>query len=293
MTRILEQIAELTDTGQKLSDVRGFAELYELVFDLAGQIFKNDTSLLLLKNPKKSTLAIAAGRGYTDEELKRLRVETERGNIGHVFKIGKPSLRFDLSIIALVQVAALTYGVWVVQNERPAAIVFADDRFHPIPYYQLVEAGYKSDELDKFGDDLPVRIFVELPPETEPEARTQLFLEVYQSKVPLFLTGKLYRKLDDKAKSEIARQSIDVPAYLQEKQFTEGGLTNQRAELQQIYDDFIAGADKPASEYLFLALYARHCKCILVAEKSNLDFITVLDIPPPWVTRTELKVSHD
>lgn len=41
----------------------------------------------------------------------------------------KPSLTFDLSVIALLQICALSYGIHTVFVGRPAFIVFAKDRF--------------------------------------------------------------------------------------------------------------------------------------------------------------------
>ncbi len=46
-----------------------------------------------------------------------------------IFVPGKRGLAFDLTMIALVQAAALTYGVWVLYQARPAYIVFVKDRF--------------------------------------------------------------------------------------------------------------------------------------------------------------------
>jgi hypothetical protein len=49
-----------------------------------------------------------------------------------VFKVGKKSLRFDLSVIALLQVAFLGYGLYTVQIARPAFVVFIKDRFESV-----------------------------------------------------------------------------------------------------------------------------------------------------------------
>jgi hypothetical protein len=46
-----------------------------------------------------------------------------------VFKAGKKSLPFDLSVIAVLQAAALVYGISVVARARPVYIVGAVDRF--------------------------------------------------------------------------------------------------------------------------------------------------------------------
>lgn len=47
-----------------------------------------------------------------------------------VFRHGKPGLRFDLAIIGVLQVAALTYGMSVVLRTRPVFLVGAVDRFN-------------------------------------------------------------------------------------------------------------------------------------------------------------------
>jgi hypothetical protein len=46
-----------------------------------------------------------------------------------VFRPGKWGLRFDMVTIALLQVAALGYGLWSISLARPAYVVFVKDRF--------------------------------------------------------------------------------------------------------------------------------------------------------------------
>ncbi len=47
-----------------------------------------------------------------------------------VFKLGKPSLKFDLSVIALLQICALSFGLYTIWQSRPVFMVAADDRFY-------------------------------------------------------------------------------------------------------------------------------------------------------------------
>lgn len=46
-----------------------------------------------------------------------------------VYKVGKKTLRMDLTIIVILQLAALSYGVWTMAQARPAWIVFSGNRF--------------------------------------------------------------------------------------------------------------------------------------------------------------------
>ncbi|MGR9088411.1 MAG: TfpX/TfpZ family type IV pilin accessory protein [Gammaproteobacteria bacterium] len=46
-----------------------------------------------------------------------------------IYKPGKPSLKFDLTVIALLQLSALLYGMATMFQGRPAFIVYTADRF--------------------------------------------------------------------------------------------------------------------------------------------------------------------
>lgn len=50
-----------------------------------------------------------------------------------VFKPGKPSLKFDMSVIVLVQLVALLCGATIIYQQRPTFTVFGMDRFSSIP----------------------------------------------------------------------------------------------------------------------------------------------------------------
>ena len=56
-----------------------------------------------------------------------------------VFKPGKRGLKFDLAVIAIVQVAALAYGTHVLYEARPVWTVFDGDRFDLVRANQVQE----------------------------------------------------------------------------------------------------------------------------------------------------------
>ena len=57
-----------------------------------------------------------------------------------IYVPGKRGLAFDLVVIALLQIAALSYGVWVLYESRPAWIVFVKDRFELVRANHVLEA---------------------------------------------------------------------------------------------------------------------------------------------------------
>jgi len=49
-----------------------------------------------------------------------------------VFNPFKSSIKFDLAVIALVQIAALAYGTWTIHQTRPVALAFINTSFMTI-----------------------------------------------------------------------------------------------------------------------------------------------------------------
>jgi hypothetical protein len=68
-----------------------------------------------------------------------------------VFKVGKPSLKFDLATIGLIQLVALSYGVYVLFLGRPVFIANVSVRF------DLIQANeVEPVDVEKSGAKLPI-----------------------------------------------------------------------------------------------------------------------------------------
>jgi hypothetical protein len=98
-----------------------------------------------------------------------------------VFKPGKRGLALDLAVIAVIQLAALTYGLTVIYRERPYYTVFALDRFHVLAYRDIVPEQRDDPALvgpEKLGERPaigPQLVVANLP--TDREARQRLLEE--------------------------------------------------------------------------------------------------------------------
>jgi hypothetical protein len=57
-----------------------------------------------------------------------------------VFRSGKPGLKFDLAVIALLQATALSYGLFVMWQSRPVYLVATSDRFHLVFAHEIDRA---------------------------------------------------------------------------------------------------------------------------------------------------------
>ena len=87
--------------------------------------------------------------GVTDIFLLLLAVDIITGPVMTfvVYQRGKPGLKFDLFIIVILQVVALSYGMSTVFAGRPAFIVFNQDRFDIVRLVEIDVASAKKAEL--------------------------------------------------------------------------------------------------------------------------------------------------
>lgn len=55
-----------------------------------------------------------------------------------VYKEGKKSLKFDLTIIIAIQISALLYGIYSIEQGRPVWIVYSVDRFELVRKNEII-----------------------------------------------------------------------------------------------------------------------------------------------------------
>ena len=84
-----------------------------------------------------------------------------------VYKPGKKGLIFDLYFIALVQIAAFTYGAHAIFTERPQYVAFVVGQFRLIPASMIKTEELKIPSLDNGVLSKPKFVYVEMPEDTD------------------------------------------------------------------------------------------------------------------------------
>jgi hypothetical protein len=72
-----------------------------------------------------------------------------------VFKAGKPGLKFDLAVIAALQLGALGYGLYSIFLARPVYVAFTVDRFELVRPVDIPEENLKAVRREEY-ENLPV-----------------------------------------------------------------------------------------------------------------------------------------
>lgn len=163
-----------------------------------------------------------------------------------IFKSGKPGLRFDLSVIALLQISALVYGCHVMFVARPVFIVFVVDQFESVSAVEIDPvdlAQARNAELRTLPLTGPMLIAVE-PPRDEKERADRIF-EALGGGKDLRHYPKYYVPYSTYRPQVIAKSRPLERAGAQDK------------ELAGVIENFVAEAGIQASELRYLPLRMR------------------------------------
>jgi hypothetical protein len=127
-----------------------------------------------------------------------------------VFKAGKRGMRFDLWVIATLQLAALIYGVHIMFLARPAYVVFVKDRFEVITAVELQPeelAKAKQPQYRSVPLGGPQLVAADMP--TDPAERNKI-LDAALAGLDLHHFPRLYVPYDARRKEVLAAaQTID------------------------------------------------------------------------------------
>ena len=183
-------------------------------------------------------------------------------------KKSRRALTFDLSVISILQVTALIYGMSVVFNARPVYMVFSKDSFdlvtaHMLSKEDLAKAKYQDyKSLPLTG---PVYVYTEMPADLK--ERNELVLSAFSGK--------------------------DLPHFPQyykpyaEQMAAAGRAAKPLAELKKINPDHVGEIDgailasgRNETDIGFLPLRAKYRSLVVLVGKSDGKVLAMLTLRP-------------
>ncbi len=131
-----------------------------------------------------------------------------------VYQPGKKSLRFDLSVIAAIQIAALVFGISSIYEARPVYLAFVVDRFETVAAADLEESMLKeaAEPYRSIPVNGPQVVGVEMP--TDPVELENLTLAEAVNGTGPQLIPRYYREYETVVQSALSR-SKDLAALSQ------------------------------------------------------------------------------
>jgi len=182
-------------------------------------------------------------------------------------------LIIDYSVIGLLQLAALVYGVYVVSVSRPVFIAFDTNRIemitaveiHPQHLADATEEQYRS--LSWSG---PKLVAVARP--TDPKERADLVFGVLLgNNVDAPFRPKYYREYGT-ARQEILSKSLPLTVLLKDSEAAKSKI-----------DSAIASTGRPKEDVRWLLVHHRFGFAVALIDGTTAEPLTYLAVDPVWV----------
>lgn len=179
-----------------------------------------------------------------------------------VYKAGKKTLIMDLTVIALLQLSALGYGVWTVADGRPAWLVFGGDRFELVRIPEIDQRNIGTHYLySSPAWTGPQWVGAANP--TDLNVRNDIIFESVRGGFDIYQRPNLYRPLQD------MKNNIQLHA----KELSLLNNYNAAADVQKtLY--------KYPTATAWLPLRANHQDMVVLMDKNSASVVAIVDLRP-------------
>lgn len=177
-----------------------------------------------------------------------------------VFDMRKPvaELARDLSVIAVIQLAALGYGLYTVHLARPVALVLEVDRYRVVPAVAVVESELPlaPPPLRTLSWTGPRLLRIDMPHGKEKAEATMMGL----AGVDLGMRPKYWRAWDDEARKQALKAGTPL-----------ADLLKKHPQDQAVGEEAARAAGRPVGDLLVIPMLARRSDWSVLVDRSTGD----------------------
>lgn len=188
-----------------------------------------------------------------------------------IFRKGKPRLKFDMSIIVIVQLAAFIYGVNAIYEERPYFMVYAVDRFTLLAEKDVDFSEIVDPSLAEKPEVGPVMVVASQPTDID-EQQTVMFEVILENKPDIDQRPKYWSPYQDHI-DEILDRTRPLSEML-EFRIKE----KERKEIARAVKE--GGGD--IDHLGFVPIEGKNGDFAVVLDMENADVIDVVNVDP-WI----------
>lgn len=180
-----------------------------------------------------------------------------------VYKEGKKTLKFDLSVIILIQIAALCYGIFSIEQGRPAWLVYNVDRFELVRKNELVDTNIQQaqQQFQQPSWFKPQYVATEFAKDTQ-QRNDEMFAEVF-SGISISQRPERYVELAQ-AKTQIQQRALPLKELEQ---------YNPKTEVKKTLSKY------PKAN-AWLPLKANAVDMVVLVNKESSSIIKIVDLRP-------------
>lgn len=183
-----------------------------------------------------------------------------------VFKAGKKSLKFDLACIAILQVAAMSYGLYVMFEARPIFTVFNKDAFYVASVVDIVPSELAKGKKNQWRTASITGPRLVAAAALDKTNRSETIF--YESETQMGVAQQYPRFYDDYAKYIPSVIKAGKPLSL---------LTKVSLENQQAVNKLLRNLNRPAIDFLYLPIYSATGEMSAIVDAKTGAFIKIID----------------
>lgn len=180
-----------------------------------------------------------------------------------VYKVGKKTLVMDLTVIAVLQISALAYGLFTVAEGRPAWLVFAVDRFDLVRVLDIDERKLEQADLAYRQPSLLGPSWVAAINPTDLDERNDILMESVMAGIDIAQRPNLYAPLNSQ-KTEIQKRlnALDALSAFNTTESIGAALTKH-----------------PQADS-WLPLRANNQDMVVLMHKASAEVVAIVDLRP-------------
>ena len=184
-----------------------------------------------------------------------------------VFKPGKRGLKFDLAVIAILQLTALAYGTHTVYQARPVWMVFLKDRFDLVRANQVQEESIEKarPEFRELSITGPRIAGARIPKDADEQFRTML-------------TALAGADVSAYPQHYVPYADVRAEAVAKAKDIAQLRALNPGATAR--IDDALARTGRAEREVKFLPMRAGKQDLSVLLDAKSGDYLGMLDLKP-------------
>ncbi len=198
-----------------------------------------------------------------------------------LYKRGKPGLKFDLSMIALFQISALVWGMWVLYSERPVLTVYHQDSFYCLNQPLAKAANANIATFKKEGIIIP-QAFLPIPKTPEEEQARRAVMDAlppdgFRPSLPAYVFGEQFEPISKDNLSKMMVNELDIAHAIKGE-----------PEYEQIWKTFREMHKEATRTYAFFPLRCSATEHLAALDRNTGEIVDSMAIPSLNTTRKNL-----
>lgn len=177
-----------------------------------------------------------------------------------IFKKGKKTLKFDLAVIAALQIAAFSYGGFAIYKGHPSYVVYAGNRFELVATKDISPKDATLDEFQVSTFGFPKLAYAKMP--SDITLRNKILFDNDLEKHP-----ELYKPLNDYLATIIER-SFDPERVFKEP------------HKQVLLEEFLVNKSASKDTLIFVPIVGSSKDATLALNKNTGEVAGIIDVIP-------------